>query len=53
MYPLLDIPDSSEVDQRTSKQMTMHKALHPRDDVTNYMYLEKREEEDFLHCSQR
>ena len=27
--------------------MTMHKALHSRDDImTNYMYLEKSEEED-------
>ena len=25
--------------------MTMHKALHPRDDI-DYIYLEKREEED-------
>ena len=26
--------------------MTMHKALHPRDDVDTYMYLENKEEED-------
>ena len=27
--------------------MTMHMALHPRDDVDILYYLEKREEEDF------
>ena len=34
-----------QMDQRIRKLMTMHKALHPRDDV-DYMYLEKRGEED-------
>ena len=35
-----------QMDQRTRKLMTMHKVLHPRDDVHRYMYQEKREEED-------
>ena len=37
-----------QMDQKnkTKKIMTMHKALHPRDDVDNYMYQEKREGED-------
>ena len=26
--------------------MTMHKALHPRDDVSRLMYQERRKEED-------
>ena len=26
----------------------MHKALHPRDDLTDYMCQEKKEEEDML-----
>ena len=34
-----------QMHQRTRKIMTTHKALHPREDV-NYMYLEKREEQD-------
>ena len=34
-----------QMDQRTRKLMTMHKTLHPRDDV-DYMYLEKRDEEN-------
>ena len=32
--------------QRTRKLMTMHKALHPGDDVDRHMYQERREEED-------
>ena len=35
-----------QMDQRTRKLMTMHKALHPRATLTDYMYLEKREAED-------
>ena len=35
-----------QMDQRTRKLMTMHKALHPRKTWTYYMYQEKREEED-------
>ena len=35
-----------QMDQRTRKLMTMHKALHPETTLTDYMYLEKREEED-------
>ena len=35
-----------QMDQRTRKLMTMHKALHPRNDVDRLMYQEKREEED-------
>ena len=34
-----------EVDQRTRKLMTMHKALHPKDDLTDDMYQEKKAEE--------
>ena len=35
------------MDQRTRKLMIMYKTLHLRDDVdTDYMYQEKREEED-------
>ena len=35
------------MDQRTRKLMTMHKALHPRDDVDRlYIYQKKKEEED-------
>ena len=34
------------MDQRTRKLMTLHKALHPRDDVD--MWQEKKEEEDLL-----
>ena len=33
-----------QMDKRTRKLLTVHKALHPRE--TDYMYLEKREEED-------
>ena len=52
LYPSLYIRDlfSSEhkqIDQRTTKLMTMHKALHPKDDIHRlYIYIEKREEED-------
>ena len=35
-----------QMDQRTRKLMTMPKALHPETMLTDYMYLEKREEED-------
>ena len=35
-----------QMDQRRRKQMTMHKALHPETTLTDYMYLEKGEEED-------
>ena len=35
-----------QMDQRTRKTMTMHKAFHPRDDLTDYMYQEKRREVD-------
>ena len=34
------------MDLRTRKQMTMHKALNPETTLTDYMYLEKREEEN-------
>ena len=34
------------MNQRTRKLMTMHKALHLKDDVDRHMYQEKREEED-------
>ena len=34
------------MDQRTRKLMTMHKALHPRDNVADYMCQEEKEEED-------
>ena len=38
-----------QMDQRTRKLMTTHKALRPRDDVDRLnMYQEKREEEDLL-----
>ena len=45
----MDQRRSQQMDQRTRKLMTMHKALHPRDDVVLYilfqvaMYQEKRE----------
>ena len=35
-----------QMDQRTRKLMTMHKAFHPRDDVDRLYVQEKREEED-------
>ena len=35
-----------QMDQRTRKLMTMHKALHPEMTLTDYMFQEKREEED-------
>ena len=35
-----------QMDQRTRKLMTMHKALHPRDDVDRRYVSKKREEED-------
>ena len=33
-----------QMDQRTRKLMTMHKALHPETTLTDYMYQEKRED---------
>ena len=39
--------ERKQMEQRTRKLMTMHKALHPRDDI-DYIYREKREEEDLL-----
>ena len=35
------------MDQRTRKLMTIHKALHPKDDVDSLYVYEKREEEDW------
>ena len=35
-----------QMDQRARKLMTMHKTLHPREDVDRLLYQEKREEED-------
>ena len=35
-----------QMDQRTRKLMTMHKALHPRDDVDRLYVWKKREEAD-------
>ena len=35
-----------QIDQRTRKLMTMHKALHPRDHVDRLYVSKKREEED-------
>ena len=35
-----------QMDQRTRKQMTMNKASHPRDHVTDYMCQKKKEEEN-------
>ena len=35
------------MDQRTRKLMTMQEALHPKDEI-NYMYQEKKDEEDSL-----
>ena len=37
-----------QMDERTRKLMTMHKALHARYDVADYMFQEKREVEDLL-----
>ena len=34
-----------QMDQRTRKRMTTHKALHPRDDI-DFMSQEKKEDED-------
>ena len=46
-----------QLDQRTRKLMTMHKALHPRDDVDR-LYISRKEEErgltsieDSVHAS--
>ena len=36
-----------QMDQRTRKLITMHKALHPRYDFENYMNQEEMEDEDF------
>ena len=36
-----------QIDQRTRKQMTMHKALHPRDDVDR-LYVSRKEIEDYI-----
>ena len=38
--------DRKQMDQRTRKLMTMHKALHPRDDVDRLYVSRKEEEED-------
>ena len=38
--------DLKQIDQRTRKLITMNKALHPKMMLTDYMYQEKREEED-------
>ena len=35
--------DLKQMDQRTGKLMTMHKALHPRDDVER-LYVSRKEE---------
>ena len=35
-----------EMDQRTRKQMTIHKALHPRDDIDRLLFYEKKKEEE-------
>ena len=35
-----------QMDQRTRKLMIMHKALQPRSTLIDYMFQEKREEED-------
>ena len=35
-----------EMDQRTRKLRTMHKALHPKDNVDR-LYVSRKEEEDF------
>ena len=34
-----------QMDPRTRSMMTMHKALHLRDDIENYMCQEKKEQE--------
>ena len=34
-----------QIDQRRGKLMTVHKALHPRDDIENCLCQEKKEEE--------
>ena len=39
-----------QMDQRTRKLMTMHKPLHPRDDVDR-LYVSRKEEEEYLPAS--
>ena len=41
----MDQGGNPQINQRTRKLMTMHKALHPRDHV-DYSCQEKKEEED-------
>ena len=41
------LEELQQIDYRTRKFMTIHKTLHRRDDE-DYMYQEKKEEEDSL-----
>ena len=41
----------SEMDQRTRKLMTMHKALHPKDDVDR-LYVSRKEGGGGLTCTE-
>ena len=45
MIIIIITKNSTKMDHRTRKVMTMHKGLHPRDD-NDYMCQEKKEEED-------